>query len=61
MTTLEAQKVLQEYNAWRRYGGLVGEGPDHPEPKEIGEAIDVAIAILKSINHAPPEREYYGG
>jgi len=59
MTTFEAQKVLQEFNAWRRYGGPDDIGPDCPSPTDIGEAIDVAVAILKSINHKP-EKEYYG-
>lgn len=51
MTTIEAEQTLRTYNAWRRYDGLC-DGPDCPEPKEIGEAIDVAIAILKTINRS---------
>jgi len=76
MNTNEAQQVLTEFNAWRRYKGIV-DGPDCPDPKDIGEAIDIAIAILKSINRTervevtPPdikidleqlkEKPYYGG
>ena len=76
MNTNEAQQVLTEFNAWRRYKGIV-DGPDCPDHKDIGEAIDIAIAILKSINRTervevtPPdikidleqlkEKPYYGG
>jgi len=76
MTTYEAEQVLTEYNAWRRYDGMC-DGPDRPDPRDIGEAIDVAIAILKTINRrervevTPPdikidleqikEKPYYGG
>lgn len=71
MTTIEAEQTLRTFNAWRRYGGPIGEGPDCPEPKEIGEAIDVAIAILSGINKQEkpdkkektkkPEKTYYYG
>ena len=76
MNTNEAQQVLTEFNAWRRYKGIV-DGPDCPDPKDIGEAIDVAIAILKTINRTEgvefhpsepkidisqlTEKPYYGG
>ena len=75
MTTYEAEQVLTEYNAWRRYHGMC-DGPDKPDPRDIGEAIDVAIAILKTINRRERvevkkpeisidlkqlEKEYYGG
>lgn len=46
MTTTEARKVLIRYNAWRRYNGPLEQTPLQPEPKEIGEAIDVAIEVL---------------
>lgn len=71
MTTIEAEQTLRTYNAWRRYDGLC-DGPDCPEPNEIGEAIDVAIAILSGINkqeksnkkektQKPEKTYYYGG
>lgn len=61
MTTDEALSTLREFQAWRRYKGGPGtDGPDCPDPFEIGEAIDVAIAILNSIVH-PNKQPYYGG
>lgn len=46
MTTTEAREVLIRYNTWRRYDGPLEQTPLQPEPKEIGEAIDVAIEVL---------------
>ena len=46
MTKAEAREVLIRYNAWRRYDGPLDQTPLQPEPKEIGEAIDVAIEVL---------------
>ena len=46
MTKAEAREVLIRYNTWRRYNGPLEQTPLHPEPKEIGEAIDVAIEVL---------------
>lgn len=46
MTKAEAREVLIRYNAWRRYNGPLDQTPLQPEPKEIGEAIDVAIGVL---------------
>lgn len=46
MTAAEAREVLIRYNTWRRYDGPLEQTPLHPEPKEIGEAIDVAIEVL---------------
>ena len=61
MTTEKAEQVLREFNAWRRYQGIV-DGPDCPDPIEIGEAIDTAIRTLSRINRPiKPEKEYYGG
>ena len=55
MTTAEAREVLIRYNAWRRYDGPLEQTPLHPEPKEIGEAIDVAIEVLsKKQNERKP-------
>lgn len=61
MTTEKAEQVLRQFNAWRRYNGIV-DGEDKPDPHEIGEAIDVAVAILHGINkQEKPKKEYYGG
>ena len=46
MTKAEAREVLIRYNTWRRYDGPLEQTPLQPEPKEIGEAIDVAIEVL---------------
>ena len=46
MTTTEAREVLIRYNTWRRYNGPLEQTPLQPEPKKIGEAIDVAIEVL---------------
>ena len=46
MTKAEAREVLIRYNTWRRYNGPLEQTPLQPEPKEIGEAIDVAIEVL---------------
>ena len=57
----KAREILLQYNAWRRYGGPNGEGPDKPDEKEIGEAIDFAITVLAPVpEKKKPEREYYG-
>ena len=37
---------MRGYNAWRRYGGPIGEGPSMPDPKEVGEAVDFAIEYM---------------
>lgn len=46
MTLPEARRVLERYNAWRRYDGPMEQTPTQPEPMEIGEAIDLAISVL---------------
>ena len=61
MTATEAQEILQVYQAWRRYHGMPGLGPDMPDPRKIGEALDIAIRILNSINHPHEGGVYYGG
>ena len=43
MTIKQAIKVLERANKWRRGGK--GKQPD---PKEFGEAIDVAIVMLEN-------------
>lgn len=42
MTGKQAIKILKRSNRWRR-----GAKIKMPDPKEIGEAIDVAIVILE--------------
>ena len=46
MTLTEARKTLESFQAWRRYDGPIGEGPKQPDPKTIGEALDIAIRLL---------------
>ncbi len=41
MTVKQAIKILRRFNKWRRGGK--GRQPD---PKQVGEAIDVAVVIL---------------
>jgi len=48
MTREETIDILCALNEWRRYDGPIGEGPIMPNPREIGEAIDAAVAILQS-------------
>lgn len=45
MNLPEAIKVLEEYNKWRRGDEEIKQ----PNPKVIGEAIDVAIHLLKQM------------
>jgi hypothetical protein len=44
MTVKQAIKVLKKHNSWRR-GGRASQ----QDPKKIGEAIDVAIAIMEAM------------
>jgi len=44
MNEKEAHKLLEYYNRWRR-----GDDIEMPNPKEVGEAIDVAIDALKRL------------
>ena len=48
MTREQALDILCAFQAWRRYDGPMGEGPLMPTPKEIGEAMDVAIDVLSA-------------
>lgn len=57
MTLTEARKVLERYNNWRKYDGPLEQSPTQPEPKEIGEAIDVAIEILPKESTRPSAEE----
>jgi len=47
MNLEEAVKTLQYYQRWR-----LGAELDQPNPKDITEAIDVAINILKNLKSA---------
>ena len=49
MTPTETAALLRQYNQWRR-GNL--EGQPQPDPREIGEAIDAAIALIKRLELA---------
>ena len=60
MTTEKAAEALRRFQAWRRYGGDPNVGPDYPDPRETGEAIEKAIEVLESLGNKP-EKEYYGG
>ena len=44
MTPTEVTTKLRSYNLWRR-GNL--DGMPQPDPREIGEAIDAAIAMIE--------------
>lgn len=48
MTLEQAIKVLDLHNQWRK-----GANIEMQKPSEIGEAIDVALNILKGINEKP--------
>ena len=55
-----ALEVLKDYQSWRRYDGPITDSPDMPDPKIIGDAIDVAIETLEG-STPKPIKEYYGG
>jgi len=42
----ESLELLREYNRWRRDE----EGVAMPDPREIGEAIDVAIRVMAEVD-----------
>jgi len=43
MTTQQAISILRQHNAWRRGDDTI----EMQEPKEIGEAIDVAVRFIE--------------
>lgn len=49
MTEIEALMVLEEYNLWRRADDD-DDNIEQPDPKAIGQAIDVAIECLRKQN-----------
>jgi len=63
MTTKEAIKILEYANKWRRGVDLLGrdlierENPQ-PDPKEFGEAIDLAIDCMKKLNGNRNENQF---
>ena len=57
MTREQALDSLCAFQAWRRYDGPLGEGPIMPAPREIGEAIDIAIEVLQAKEVSQHETE----
>jgi hypothetical protein len=49
MTLPEAIKTLEKYNKWRLKAGQFGVEIDCPNPKEITEALEIAINLLKQL------------
>ena len=47
MNREQALDILCAFQEWRRYDGPIGEGPIMPCPKEIGQALDIAIDIMQ--------------
>lgn len=47
MNREQALDILCAFQEWRRYDGPIGEGPIMPCPKEIGQALDIAIGIMQ--------------
>ena len=45
MTTQKAITILRQHNAWRRGDDSI----EMQEPKEIGEAIEVAVVIMEMV------------
>ena len=48
MTKQEALEILKYYQHWRRGGG---DRRNMPDPNQVGEAIDVAIAYFVEASH----------
>lgn len=45
MNLQQAIEILTQYNKWRR-----GAEIPQPNPKKVGEAIDIAISLLIKLN-----------
>ena len=45
MTTHQAITILRQHNQWRRGDDTI----EMQEPKDIGEAIDVAVVIMEMV------------
>ena len=56
-----ALEVLKDFQSWRRYNGPITDSPPMPDPKLVGQAIDVAIHTLENNCQEQPKKEYYGG
>lgn len=52
MNREQALYILCAFQEWRRYDGPIGEGPIMPCPKEIGQALDIAIDIMQGKEQA---------
>ena len=39
--------ILRQHNAWRRFDGDDEDAPQQADPREIGRAIDMAIAYIE--------------
>ena len=55
MSPAEAAAFLRRYNEWRRTDDRYGM--PYPDPREIGEAIDAAIAMIERLEAAEKERD----
>jgi hypothetical protein len=51
MTHDEALKILHTFQKWRR-----GANIPMPDPKEIGQAIDVAIRVMRKVKREHNEK-----
>jgi len=47
MTPAEVTNILRQFNDWRRGDYAPEDQPAQPDPVEIGEAIDAAIAMIE--------------
>jgi hypothetical protein len=50
MSPSESAAILRQHNEWRRWNGDPFEeaGPPQQDPRQIGEAIDVAVKFLEA-------------
>ena len=48
MTPIEVTTILRQFNEWRRGD----EATAQPDPREIGEAIDVAVEMIDRLEAA---------
>lgn len=56
MTPQEAAEILKRHNEWRRWDGDPGD-INNPEPKQVGQAIDVLAAYVSEINQSSITKE----
>ena len=52
MTPAEVTNILRQFNDWRRGDYAPEDQPAQPDPVEIGEAIDAAIAMIERMDGA---------